>query len=202
MATTGNSFLTLIGAASVVALAFCVFDHRVTAFSSSSRQQLLAKPSSRKISTLSSAPLSSPEDDSTESPNFEGFNPFEAGSKLRTKESAGVLSDEAQKLPTTPGGQISPREMRMKALTTNLLTSLSDENAVSELLEANEEFLLEPFNNLDAALETNSVYTPDMGREERFRQYRRVMEERIVAARAPAATKVLGALKDFVLGRE
>ena len=41
-----------------------------------------------------------------------------------------------------------------------------------------------------------------MDRGERFRRYREVMDERIEGARAPAAKKALGALKDFVLSRE
>jgi len=90
----------------------------------------------------------------------------------------------------------------MKELTTDLLACLSDEESVAELLQSNEDFLLEQLNNLDAVLEVDSVYTPDMTRGERFARYRQVMEERIEGARAPVAKKALGALKDFVLARE
>lgn len=92
--------------------------------------------------------------------------------------------------------------MRMKELTTDLLACLSNEDAVSELLTRNEDFLLDQLNNLDAVLEPDSVYTPDMSREERFARYREVMEDRIENARAPVAKKALGALRDFVLDRE
>ena len=61
---------------------------------------------------------------------------------------------------------------------------------------------MEQLNNLDAVLEADSVYTYDMSREDRFRRYEQVMEERIENARAPAAKKALGVLKEFVLDRE
>ncbi|KAL7525568.1 hypothetical protein ACHAXR_004732, partial [Thalassiosira sp. AJA248-18] len=135
---------------------------------------------------------------------FDGFNPFTPGAKIPTKGGFGILSDEEKKQPSTstPGGQISPRQMRMKEVTTDLLNCISDQEKVSQLLQSNEEFLLDQLNNIDAVLDPDSVYTPDMTREERFTRYRQVMEERIENARAPAAKKALGALKDFVLDRE
>ena len=92
--------------------------------------------------------------------------------------------------------------MRMKEITTDLLMRLSDDDAVSELLQSNEDFLLQQLNDLDVALESDSVYTPDMNREERFIRYREVMDERIENARAPAAKTALSALRDFVSARE
>jgi len=125
---------------------------------------------------------------------------------MPTKSGFGILSSDSQKktsaATTTPGGQISPRQMRMKELTGNLLNCLSSDDAVAELLQSNEDFLLEQLNDVDVVLEPGSVYTPDMSREERFREYERVMEERIGDARAPAAKKALGALLDFVMDRE
>ena len=87
-------------------------------------------------------------------------------------------------------------------LTTDLLARLSDDESVSRLLRSNEEFLLEQLNNLDAVLEPDSVFFSHMSREERFERYRQVMEERIENARAPAAKKALGALKDFVWSKK
>jgi hypothetical protein len=92
--------------------------------------------------------------------------------------------------------------MKMKELTTELLLNISDDDMISKLLLTNEEFLLEQLNNVDAVLEPDSVLTPDMTREERFRQYEKVMNERITGARAPVARKALGVLRDFVLSRE
>ena len=90
----------------------------------------------------------------------------------------------------------------MKELTTKLLSVLSDDGAVEELLRENADFLLEQLDNDDAALEVDSVYTPDMTRGERYERYREVMDSRIEGARAPAAKKALGALRDFVLSQE
>lgn len=124
---------------------------------------------------------------------------------MPTKGGFGVASPPragAAQAPPAPGGRVSPRQTRMRELTTDLLARLSDEEAVAELLRSNEDFLLEQLNDLDAVLEPESVFTPDMGREERFGRYREVMDERIANARAPAAKKALGALKDFVMARQ
>lgn len=159
-------------------------------------------------STLSTAlensPLFSNDDANSDSSEFVGFNPFRPGSKIPTKGGFGILSDDERRQPppSTPGGRISPRQMRMKELTTDLLAHISDAESVSRLLQSNEDFLLEQLINLDAVLEPDSVLSPDMSREERFERYRQVMEERIENARAPAAKKALGALKDFVWSRK
>ncbi|KAL9185517.1 hypothetical protein ACHAXT_003294 [Thalassiosira profunda] len=176
------------------------------AFAAQRAAQARVNPSHPHSTSLASSPLFSPGGGGDDSPgdDFAGFNPFEPGAKIPTKGGFGVLSDDERKKPTpsAPGGQVSPRQMRMKELTVDLLNRLSDEGAVAELLQSNEDFLLEQLNDVDAVLEPDSVYTPDMDRGERFRRYREVMDERIEGARAPAAKKALGALKDFVLSRE
>ena len=166
------------------------------------------------LSKLQSSPLFQPDQNdndtttssSSDDNEFQGFNPFTPGAKIPTKGSGfGILSDADRKQPInnqTPGGQISPRQMKMKELTTELLLNISDDELVSKLLLTHEEFLLEQLNNVDAVLEPDSVLTPDMTREERFRQYEKVMNERIDGARAPVAKKALGVLRDFVLSRE
>ena len=165
------------------------------------------------LSKLQSSPLFQPDqndsDTTTSSSDndneFQGFNPFTPGAKIPTKGGFGILSDADRKQPLnnqTPGGQISPRQMKMKELTSELLLNISDDELISELLLSNEEFLLEQLNNVDAVLEPDSVLSPDMTREERFRQYEKVMNERIESARAPVAKKALGVLRDFVLSRE
>jgi hypothetical protein len=154
--------------------------------------------------TIANSPLFSDYDANDDSNEFVGFNPFRPGSKIPTKGGFGIILDDERRNspPTTPGGRISPRQMRMKELTTDLLACISDEELVSSLLRSNEEFLLEQLNNLDAVLEPDSVFSPDMSREERFMRYQYVMEERIKKARAPAAKKALGALKDFVWSKK
>lgn len=160
--------------------------------------------SSSSTTSLANSPLFSDESNSKDDDEFDGFNPFQPGAKIKTKSTFGVLSDDDRKQQTqpTPGGQVSPRQMRMKEITTDLLMRLSDDDAVSKLLQSNEDFLLQQLNDLDIALESDSVYTPDMNREERFTRYREVMDERIENARAPAAKKALGTLRDFVSSRE
>lgn len=159
---------------------------------------------STSSTTIANSPLFSDDGANSDSNEFGGFNPFRPGSKVQTKGGFGILSDDERRQPppTTPGGRISPRQMRMKELTTDLLAHLFDDESISRLLRSNEEFLLEQLNNLDAVLEPDSVFSPDMSREERFERYRQVMEERIENARAPAAKKALGALQDFVWSKK
>lgn len=148
-------------------------------------------------SVLKSSPLFQPEKNDDE--EFEGFNPFTPGAKIRSKSGFGVGSTSAKQ---TPGGLISPRQMKMKELTANLFISISDSTAVQQILESNKEFLLEPFNNDEAILDAESVYDLDMTRDERFVRYGEVMEDRISGAKAPAAKKVLTIMRDFVLSAE
>lgn len=181
------------------------------------RQQLFKISSSkttaspkRPLSLLfDNTPLFSADNGTTEETNsdttndFDGFNPFASGSKiLPTKGGFGILSDNSERLrqraAITPGGRISPRQMKMKELTADLLACISDNDAVSHLLHSKEKFLLEQLNNMDAVLETESVFTPNMNREERFDMYQQIMNERIKNARAPVAKKALEALRDFV----
>jgi len=161
---------------------------------------------SSSTTSLANSPLFTDESNNSNDDNdeFDGFNPFQPGAKIKTKGGFGILADDDRKQQTqpTPGGQVSPRQMRMKEITTDLLMRLSDDNAVSELLQSNEDFLLQQLNDLDVALESDSVYTPDMNREERFTRYREVMDERIENARAPAAKKALSALLRFVSSKE
>jgi hypothetical protein len=163
-------------------------------------------PANNNLSKLKSSPLFQPQKNDDEAPSneFKGFNPFTPGAKIPTKGGFGILSDNERKqpLPSTPGGQISPRQMKMKEITTELLMCISDDESVSNLLLSNEDFLLEQLNNLDAVLEPDSVLKPEMSRSERFQRYEEVMQERIDGARAPAAKKALGALKAFVLSRK
>ena len=152
---------------------------------------------------LANSPLFSDEGDDDDS-EFDGFNPFQPGAKIPTKGGFGILSDSDRKQPppSSPGGQISPRQMKMKELTTDLLANISNEDIIQSILSSNEEFLLQQLNDMDAVLEMDSVYTPDMNRVERFVQYRKVMGSRIENARAPAAKKVLGLLREFVCSKE
>ena len=164
------------------------------------------KPNTKSPSStaIANSPLFPDDNASSDSNDFGGFNPFRPGSKIPNRGGFGIISDDERRnsSPTTPGGRVSPRQMRMKELTTDLLARIPDEEAVSLLLRSNEIFLLEQLTNLDAVLEPDSVFSSDMSREERFIRYQQVMDERIRTARAPAAKKALGALKDFVWSRK
>ena len=131
---------------------------------------------------------------------FDGFNPFQPGSKISNSNTGIIIGNKSSN--NTPGGRISPRAIRMKEVTSALLNSISDSDSVQQILLEHEEFLLEQFDNLDAVLEEDSIFTPDMSRSERFERYRKVMEERIGGARVPAARNTLTALKEFVVSRE
>ena len=173
------------------------------------RSPIESRPPRRTVtagSALPSSPLFSPDPDEndSDSDDFGGFNPFAPGSRIPAKGGFGVLSDSERRRPppTTPGGLVSPRAMRMKELTTTLLSVLSDDAAVEKLLRENADFLLDQLDNDGAALEVDSVYAPGMTRGERYERYREVMDGRIEGARAPAAKNALGALRDFVSSRE
>ncbi len=84
----------------------------------------------------------------------------------------------------------------------DLLVQLSDKGAVSELLQSNKEFLMEQLKNVDVVLELDIIFMPNMSKEERFRWYHKVIDERIKESRVPAAKKVLGALRGFVMSRQ
>ena len=205
-------------------LPFSSSNHKLPRTSGSAGKRLCPKSSAiivalskthRNLSKLQSSPLFQPDQNdnditttsssSDDANEFQGFNPVTPGAKIPTKGGFGILSDADRKQPLnnqTPGGQISPRQMKMKELTTELLLNISDDDMISKLLLSNEEFLLEQLDNVDAVLEPDSVLTPDMTREGRFRQYEKVMNERITGARAPVAKKALGVLRDFVLSRE
>ncbi len=161
-------------------------------------------PPTTSPSTLANSPLPLEDDSGIDSNNFGGFNPFQPGSKIPTGGGLGILANDDRKhpSPSTSGGLVSPRSMRMKELTADLLACISDDESVSHLLKSNEEFLLEQLNNIDAVLEPDGVFTPSMSRRERFEQYRRVMEDRIRTARMPAVKNVLSAMKDFVSSKE
>jgi hypothetical protein len=146
-------------------------------------------------SHIETAPLLAANDN-----EFEGFNPFQPGSKI-SKSTSGITVGSARS-NETPGGRISPRAMKMKELTASLFQSISDKESVQQILNNHEDFLLEQFNNLGVVLEEDSIFTPDMSREERFQRYKVVMEERIQGARAPAAKNILIALREFVLSKE
>ena len=84
----------------------------------------------------------------------------------------------------------------------NLLNVAGDDEATQVLLEASKDLLLEPLEDDHAVLETDSIYQPDMTRQERYQTYRTTMLERIDKARNSNARWVLEKMSDYVLSHE
>ena len=98
--------------------------------------------------------------------------------------------------------QISLRKTQMQELMGNLLNVVGDAQATTALLEESRDLLLEPLEDDEAVLETDSIYKPNMTREERYQTYRQTMQERIQSARNSNVRSVLQSLSDFVLTNE
>jgi hypothetical protein len=122
---------------------------------------------------------------------FSNFNPF---SYQTDKNKNSSMDNYAL--------QISLRKTNMQALINELLDTVRDPEQLQAILQANREFLLEPIEEKDAVLDSDSVYTFNMSRAERYQAYRNVMEERMSTAKNPAVKQVLSALYDFVTSHE
>ena len=85
---------------------------------------------------------------------------------------------------------------------TLLLNAADSDQAMQELLNDASDLLLEPLEDDDAVLETDSIYTPGMTRKERYETYKATMDERIQTARNSTVRVVLQKLTDFVLSHE
>lgn len=117
----------------------------------------------------------------------QGFNPFD-------------LTSHKISMPST--SRISIRKTQMQELMSNLLNVAGDDEATQVLLEASKDLLLEPLEDDHAVLETDSIYQPDMTRQERYQTYRTTMLERIDKARNSNARWVLEKMSDYVLSHE
>eukprot|EP00591_Stephanopyxis_turris_P003232 CAMPEP_0195510354 /NCGR_PEP_ID=MMETSP0794_2-20130614/3022_1 /TAXON_ID=515487 /ORGANISM="Stephanopyxis turris, Strain CCMP 815" /LENGTH=190 /DNA_ID=CAMNT_0040637761 /DNA_START=55 /DNA_END=627 /DNA_ORIENTATION=+ len=116
---------------------------------------------------------------------FEGLNPFERRSVPGTSGLVG-------------SSQISIRQMKMKSVMSDLLRD-DDPLVIREILEQNEDFLMDQINDLNAVLEPESIYHPDMDKQQRFDRYETVMKERVSAASNGRVRNILKAMLDFVL---
>jgi len=115
-----------------------------------------------------------------------GFNPFDR-TPLSSERGVDSLS------------LASVRKLKMKKVMDGLLRSANDDEAMDAVLTDSEDFLCEQLNDLDAVLDGDSIYEPDMGREERYRRYGEVMDERIGQARDSTVRKILERMKDYVM---
>jgi hypothetical protein len=128
---------------------------------------------------------------------WQGFNPFDPTSQnnLSTTVSSSLYSSSS-------ANRISMRKTRMQELMSNLLGVAGNEQAMQVLLESSKELLLEPLEDDDAVLETDSIYTPNMTRKERYDVYRTTMLDRIAKAKNTNVRIVLQKMSDFVLSHE
>ena len=90
----------------------------------------------------------------------------------------------------------------MQTLMSELLNVADEPEAMAAVLSSNKELLIEPLEDDEAVLETDSIYKPGMTRNERYQIYRTTMEERIATARNSNVRVVLRNLADFVLSHE
>lgn len=156
------------------------------------------RTSSRPFVSLDRLSLS-PEDpvdgiDSSASSLPPNFNPF------TYQSSSSQTPSTASSSPFANPSRISLRQTRMQQITARLLDVVDDDDEVQSILVENQDFLIEPLEDgSDAVLDTDSIYTADMTREQRYQAYREAMQERISKARNPAAQKILQKLSNFVL---
>jgi hypothetical protein len=89
----------------------------------------------------------------------------------------------------------------MQDITKQLLDAVTEESSssVRRVLDANKDFLLELLEDQDAVLDSDSIYTPNMTRKERYETYKASMDRRIGTSRNKEACAVLTHMRDYVL---
>jgi hypothetical protein len=117
--------------------------------------------------------------------DFSNFNPFD----YKPSNSYSEVS------------RISLRQMRIKEVTNQLLNCVGDAQATQQILQENRELLLEPLEN-GVSDDPESIYRPDMTRQERYQTYNTSMEERIEKAKNGQVRSVLEAMRDFILSNK
>ena len=80
-----------------------------------------------------------------------------------------------------------------------LQNATEDDEVLRQILSKNEELLLEPLEEDDAVMDSDSIYSVGMTREERFRRYEEVMGEREAKAVNRSVLRILTLMKEFVL---
>lgn len=150
------------------------------------------------------------DDDDNDSPSstptteqWQGFNPFDPSSAKLSSST----STSTRKSTTNSQRIISLRQTQMQQLMSELLNAIGDDengNRVASLLQEHRDLLLEPLEDDDAVLESDSIFNGHgmVTRAERYQIYRTTMEERIQKARSPNVRQVLQTLADFVLSHE
>lgn len=125
--------------------------------------------------------------------NFTDFNPL----KYQTSGSSKTKS-----VYDYAGTQISLRQTTMSEMTNKLLNSVGDAETTNSILEEYQDFLLEPLEDQDAVLETGSIYSSGMSRQDRYAAYRNSMNARVASCKNGNVRQVLTSMRDYVLSHE
>ena len=137
---------------------------------------------------------SSPPSDPSADGDWANFNPFQQAASTSSSAQSATMGGIS-----TSGTPLSLRTMRMKSITGDLYQYNKYPAKMEEILVNNADFLVEQLVDEEAVLDVDSVYTADMGLDERREKYAAVMEERVGGARSEEVKRVLVALRDFVL---
>jgi len=159
----------------------------------------LACSSSSSSPDKSSTPPRRKDDDNDTSSIPIGFNPFEGNRGEMSSYSSLVVGKERS---------ISLRSMRMKQLMDELLRivqsnepsneGIDEDTAVKHVFKLKSKFILEPLEEENDEVGSDSIYDPNMTREERYDRYNDVISERMNNAKDSAVYEVLQLIRDFV----
>jgi len=121
---------------------------------------------------------------------WEGFNPFKRQIQSTVP------------MPSIPGSSThSLRKILIQDLMNDLLENTEDDAILEKILSKNVDLLMEPLNADDALMDEDSIYSPEMTREERFKIYDQVMQQREKKAVNSSVKKVLSFMREFVMSR-
>ena len=127
---------------------------------------------------------------------LENFNPLNY-SRTSSGSKVSVSSTYASERQV-----ISLRKTTKSEVVNELVNTNGTSEAMNPILQNFKDFLLEPLEDDEAVLDPDSIYKPNMSRQERYQAYNNSMEERIKKARSPQGKQVLMAMQEFFLSFE
>lgn len=181
-----NIFFLTQTAAFVILCFFVIFVHHITALTCIFPRSLSThlKPYyTKRLLVKTYCNLDKFERDDS----FNGLNPFEKRSSFGGGSTSGTYS---------------LRQVRLKQLMSDLMSVSHSEDEMKGVLQQNEKFLMEQFDDLDSFLEADSIFNSTMNRSQRFDQYKVVMGERIAKAKTDSVKKILQCMTKFVLDHD
>jgi hypothetical protein len=155
-------------------------------------------------------------DDDPTGSSFSNFNPFNYNAanfkmtdQLTTSSSSSLPSITIDTTTSSSKLQdndriISLRQQRMKEITTDLLATGGNVEAMQQILQDNRDFLIEPLEDKNCVLDESmaEIYHNCYTTEDRYRAYERTMTTRISNARNRDVKQLLTLMKDYVLSCE